>query len=153
MSPRLRLRLMFSLTCVTVGVVVGIARGWFSRYQQQQKQLAGHIDRTKRSCTLLQKYIRNAVYRGDQRIEPSEIGGHESILPILSTYQDYMMYRTLIEPGAKEQSGLLIDPWGNPLDCKPRGEGEPPDVWSYGPDGENGTEDDIHGKFPEAGED
>ena len=95
------------------------------------------------------------MYLGDEPIDPSEIGGPESILPIISTWPAYMEDKAngVLEPGAKEQSGLLIDPWGNPLDCKPRGEGEPPDVWSYGPDGENGTEDDIHGKFPEAGED
>jgi len=38
------------------------------------------------------------------------------------------------------------DPWGNDLQYEyppTRGTGDTPDIWSFGPDGEDGTEDDI----------
>ena len=37
------------------------------------------------------------------------------------------------------------DPWGNEYQYLPEGEKNPEsyDLWSYGPDGEDGTEDDI----------
>jgi general secretion pathway protein G len=39
------------------------------------------------------------------------------------------------------------DPWGNPYQYQYPGtryQNEKPDIWSYGPDGQNGTEDDIY---------
>ncbi len=41
---------------------------------------------------------------------------------------------------------LPKDPWGRPYQYEyppTHGTGEYPDIWSYGPDGEDGTEDDI----------
>jgi general secretion pathway protein G len=38
------------------------------------------------------------------------------------------------------------DPWGNPYQYEfppTHGTGDTPDIWSYGPDGEDGTEDDV----------
>ena len=50
-------------------------------------------------------------------------------------------------PGNPKWSGpyvaanFLTDPWGNPLHYK--NEGDAVEVWSLGPDGESGTDDDI----------
>lgn len=43
-----------------------------------------------------------------------------------------------------------LDPWGNPYQYKYPGDydEEKPDIWSWGPDGRDGTEDDI-GSWPE----
>lgn len=41
---------------------------------------------------------------------------------------------------------IAADPWGNPYQYEfppVQGSGDSPDIWSYGPDGEDGTEDDI----------
>jgi general secretion pathway protein G len=41
---------------------------------------------------------------------------------------------------------LPKDPWGNPYQYEyppTRGSGPAPDIWSYGPDGQDNTEDDI----------
>ncbi len=41
---------------------------------------------------------------------------------------------------------LPIDPWGNPYQYEyppTQGGGKYPDIWSYGPDGQDGTPDDI----------
>jgi general secretion pathway protein G len=41
---------------------------------------------------------------------------------------------------------LPQDPWGNPYQYEyppQRGQGDYPDIWSFGPDGEDGTEDDV----------
>jgi general secretion pathway protein G len=38
------------------------------------------------------------------------------------------------------------DPWGNVYQYEyppQRGQGDYPDIWSFGPDGEDGTEDDV----------
>src|SRR5688572_6198963 len=43
-----------------------------------------------------------------------------------------------------------MDPWGNPYDFVNPGQQNSigkPDVWSYGPDGQSGTEDDV-GNWP-----
>ncbi|HTQ38113.1 MAG TPA: type II secretion system major pseudopilin GspG [Pirellulales bacterium] len=39
-----------------------------------------------------------------------------------------------------------LDPWGNPYQIQSPGARHPDkvDVWSYGPDGQNGTQDDIY---------
>lgn len=43
------------------------------------------------------------------------------------------------------QSSDLIDPWGNPYQYQVPGKsGRPYHIWSFGPDGKNGTEDDVH---------
>jgi general secretion pathway protein G len=41
------------------------------------------------------------------------------------------------------------DPWNNPYQYDPAGprhNGEKPDIWSYGPDGAAGTQDDIYNR-------
>jgi general secretion pathway protein G len=41
---------------------------------------------------------------------------------------------------------LPKDPWGNEYQYEyppQRGQGDYPDIWSFGPDGEDGTEDDV----------
>jgi general secretion pathway protein G len=57
------------------------------------------------------------------------------------------------DPGNTKWAGPYIakevgpDPWGNPYQYQtggPRHQSEKPDIWSYGPDGQNGTEDDIY---------
>jgi len=47
-------------------------------------------------------------------------------------------------PYLKENEGL-VDPWDNPYKFDAKGKKNPNgyDVWSLGPDGQNGTEDDI----------
>ena len=46
---------------------------------------------------------------------------------------------------------IPLDPWGNPYEYVYPGQNnaqyDKPDVWSYGPDGQSGTEDDI-GNWP-----
>lgn len=43
-----------------------------------------------------------------------------------------------------ESSGIL-DPWGNPYQYQTPGKsGRPYHIWSFGPDGKNGTGDDVH---------
>ena len=43
------------------------------------------------------------------------------------------------------ESPVPLDPWGNPYryEYPGRYEADGPDIWSYGPDGIDGTEDDI----------
>ncbi len=42
-------------------------------------------------------------------------------------------------------SYALIDPWGHPYQYQMPGESRRPyHIWSFGPDGKNGTEDDLH---------
>ncbi|MCC7087061.1 MAG: type II secretion system major pseudopilin GspG [Pirellulales bacterium] len=57
--------------------------------------------------------------------------------------------------GSPNWSGPYIDkdvpadPWGNPYQYDPQGprhNNEKPDIWSYGPDGSPGTQDDIYNK-------
>jgi len=38
---------------------------------------------------------------------------------------------------------IVNDPWGNPYQYSP-GNGQKPDVWSWGPNGSNGDDDDVH---------
>lgn len=43
-------------------------------------------------------------------------------------------------------TSLPKDPWGNEYQYEyppQQGKGDYPDIWSYGPDGEDGTEDDV----------
>jgi len=45
-----------------------------------------------------------------------------------------------------ETDGVPMDPWDNPYQYEypsTHGKSDYPDIWSYGPDGEDGTEDDI----------
>ena len=43
-----------------------------------------------------------------------------------------------------DETTLLTDPWGNPYQYRyPSTHGVKYDVWSYGPDGKDGTQDDI----------
>ena len=52
-------------------------------------------------------------------------------------------------------SGTIgLDPWGNTYQYEyppTHGNADTPDIWSYGPDGEEGTEDDINSWGSEAG--
>ena len=149
MSPRLKL--MFILTPVTIGIVGLLGEAWLSYQLEKKGREQYNRDRIQDACTTVQGLIRNGGYFSYEEDAPGvEIGGPESIVPIISHDRGYLAERDQLKlQGLKEQSGLLLDRWGNPLDCKPRGEGEYPDVWSYGPDGENGTEDDIHGNMEE----
>lgn len=48
--------------------------------------------------------------------------------------------------GPYVSSDIGADPWGNPYQYEyppTQGAGDTPDIWSYGPDGEDGTEDDV----------
>lgn len=53
---------------------------------------------------------------------------------------------------------ITVDPWGNPYQYEyppTRGSGDTPDIWSFGPNGEEGDDDDIFswsGASPSAGE-
>jgi general secretion pathway protein G len=45
-----------------------------------------------------------------------------------------------------DRDEIPVDPWGNEYQYEypaTRGSGPDPDIWSYGPDGEDDTEDDI----------
>ena len=49
-----------------------------------------------------------------------------------------------IEASEVDQNGDVVDYWGYPLRVKRKGENRPGlDVWSVGPDGQNGNEDDV----------
>ncbi len=48
--------------------------------------------------------------------------------------------------GPYVSNDIAADPWGNPYQYEfppTQGNGDSPDIWSYGPDGEEGTEDDV----------
>jgi len=48
--------------------------------------------------------------------------------------------------GPYVSSDIGADPWGNPYQYEyppAQGGGDTPDIWSYGPDGEDGTDDDV----------
>ena len=43
------------------------------------------------------------------------------------------------------EESALVDPWGRPYEFQypPQNHQQKPDIWSLGPDGEDGTEDDV----------
>jgi len=146
-----RLKLMFILTPVTIGLVGLISGAWWSYQLEKKGREQYRRGQIKTACITVQSAIREAMTPRYGESSPSvEIGGPESIVPIVSTHREYLSDKVILAAqGVKEQSGLLLHRWGNPFRLQAPGEGEFPDVWSYGPDGENGTEDDIHGKADE----
>ncbi len=53
-----------------------------------------------------------------------------------------------------KKNEIPLDPWGNPYQYEypsTHGNGDNPDIWSFGPDGQDGTEDDITNWGPGSG--
>lgn len=102
--------------------------------------------------------------RENKGILPAQ-SGLEGLLSALSRYKaatgsypttdqglEALIRRPVIEPIPERWimttvPSNLVDPWGNPFRYRHPGARNPNsfDLWSFGPDGENGTSDDIIG--------
>ena len=109
--------------------------------------------------------FQEAVYLARTTVSPRMLAANQvlTVINILQEYRDdHGKYPAteqglgvLLEPGQQSsqpyaRAEMLIDPWGHPLQYAHQG--EVIKVWSCGPDGRSGTEDDIVLTRPSNGE-
>jgi general secretion pathway protein G len=97
------------------------------------KQKSSEISAAQAQVSLIETALTN--YEADVGDFPSETQGLQALVTRpegVDTWNGYL------------SKGLPMDPWGNPYQYKnPGTHGTRFDVWSFGPDKQDGTEDDI----------
>lgn len=101
-------------------------------------RVTGRTEQARRTKAVVEiRAIQNALelFRVDNGFYPSTEQGIEALIEIPSTGQTALNYN---EDGYLDK--VPLDPWGSPYLYISPGSHGPYDLWSYGPDGEEGGE-------------
>ncbi|HID77773.1 MAG TPA: type II secretion system protein GspG [Planctomycetaceae bacterium] len=139
-----RRRRAFTLVEVLLVLVILVIIGSLAVTAYGPIQRKANINAAKAQIESLESTLR--FYRADLNDYPSTNQGLEALVQQPSDLADPGKWQ-----GPYLESDVPLDPWGNPYQYEYPGRysEEKPDIWSFGPDGVNGTDDDI-GNWPEA---
>jgi general secretion pathway protein G len=105
------------------------------------RQKRANIDAARLSITGLEQALEMYALDHDGEFPPTNQGLEVLIVPQPNDPNWKSAY-------LKNSTSLPLDPWGNPFQYEYPGQhqtsGEKPDIWSWGPDKTNGTQDDIN---------
>lgn len=138
-SPRNLRRAGFTLVemLIVLGILVLLLSMVVPRFLTAQKR--AKIDSAKTQIGFLRAALEQ--YCSDCNQFPSTEQGLEALAEQPSDLAENVTWS-----GPYVSGNLGNDPWGNPYQYEyppTHGSGDTPDIWSYGPDGEEGTDDDV----------
>jgi len=140
---------------IVLAILVGLAALVVPRLLGTQKK--ADVNNTKAQIGMLRGCLQN--YHLDMKRFPSTEEGLAALVAPTSGAEEGLEGTTTVASnwgGPYTETGELPrDPWGNEYHYEfppTHGKGDFPDIWSFGPDGEDGTEDDITNWTGAAGE-
>jgi len=141
---------------IVLAILVGLAALVVPRLLGTQKK--ADVNNTKAQIDMLKSCLRH--YHLDMKRFPATEEGLDALITSSAAAVDEMGMETTTattrwDGPYIEDGELPADPWGNPFQYAfppTHGRGDFPDIWSFGPDGEDGTEDDITNWTGAAGE-
>ena len=122
---------------IVLGILVLLFAMVVPRFLGSQKK--AKIDTTKSQIGMFRAALEYYYLDCDQF--PATEQGLEALVAKPADLPDNVTWR-----GPYVEGAITRDPWGNPYQYEnppTHGTGDTPDIWSFGPDGEDGTDDDI----------
>jgi general secretion pathway protein G len=141
-SRRRRRKSAFTLVEVLLVLVILVIIGSLAVTAYGPIQKKAKVDAAKAQIELLENSLK--VYQLALDDYPTTAQGLESLRVAPGDLIDPNKWQ-----GPYLDENIPLDPWGNPYQYQFPGENseDKPDIWSFGPDRMNGTEDDV-GNWP-----
>ena len=137
-SPKRRRGRAFTLVEVLLVLVILVIIGSLAVTAYGPIQRKANINAAKAQIESLESTLR--FYRADLNDYPATSQGLESLREAPADLVDPNKWQ-----GPYLEDPVPLDPWGNPYQYEYPGQysQDKPDIWSFGPDGVNGSEDDV----------
>lgn len=135
---RHRRRAAFTLVEVLLVLLILVIIGSLAVTAYGPIQRRAYINAAKSQIKAFEGALR--VYRLDMQDYPLTQQGLEALREPPADLRDPSKWN-----GKYLETPIPVDPWGNPYQYEYPGQYETdrPDIWSFGPDAQNGTDDDI----------
>ena len=122
---------------IVMAIIVSIAALVAPNLLSSQQE--ADIDKTKADIKQIESNFKRMATKNGGYFPVDQIDGSQSIRALCEEWS--IDGRDGVYPPLFEE--VPLDPWGNEYDVQANGTGQKPRVWSYGPDKQDGTEDDI----------
>lgn len=122
---------------IVMAIIVSIAALVAPNLLSSQQE--ADINKTKADIKLIENNFKMMATKNGGYFPVDQIDGPQSIRSLCEEWS--IDGRDGVYPALFEE--VPMDPWGNEYDVQANGTGQKPRIWSYGPDKQDGTEDDI----------
>jgi general secretion pathway protein G len=122
---------------IVMAIIVAIAAMVAPNLLSSQQE--ADINRAKADIKLIENNFKMMATKNGGYYPIDQIDGPQSIRALAEEWS--IEGRDGVYPPLFED--IPQDPWGNEYDVQANGTGQKPRIWSYGPDKQDGTQDDI----------